>query len=145
MQIESMAITVIGDARGQPVAAGRSRAPAILRGRVTTARNTPGPRLKGDVSEDHDADLPARSREAVEPPARRTRPARPGARGTYSQVSNKRNNMKFRHSLLSVSIASALALLSQQAAQAADATDVKVGFAAPLTGVNAGYGKDLQN
>lgn len=53
--------------------------------------------------------------------------------------------MKFRHSLLSVSIASALALLSQQAAQAADATDVKVGFAAPLTGVNAGYGKDLQN
>jgi branched-chain amino acid transport system substrate-binding protein len=53
--------------------------------------------------------------------------------------------MKFRHSLLSVSIASALALLSQQAAQAADSTDVKVGFAAPLTGVNAGYGKDLQN
>ncbi|WP_218669738.1 hypothetical protein, partial [Burkholderia cenocepacia] len=44
LQIESMAITVIGDARGQPVAAGRSRAPAILRGRVTTARNTPRPR-----------------------------------------------------------------------------------------------------
>lgn len=53
--------------------------------------------------------------------------------------------MKFRHSLLSVSVVSALALLSQQAARAADATDVKVGFAAPLTGVNAGYGKDLQN
>ncbi|WP_310722262.1 ABC transporter substrate-binding protein, partial [Burkholderia pseudomultivorans] len=48
-------------------------------------------------------------------------------------------------SLLSVSIASALALFSQQAAQAADELDVKVGFAAPLTGVNAGYGKDLQN
>ncbi|EGD04290.1 extracellular ligand-binding receptor, partial [Burkholderia sp. TJI49] len=53
--------------------------------------------------------------------------------------------MKFRHSLLSVSIASALALFAQQAAQAADETVVKVGFAAPLTGVNAGYGKDLQN
>ena len=47
--------------------------------------------------------------------------------------------------LLSVSIASALALLSQQGAHTADTTDVKVGFAAPLTGVNAGYGKDLQN
>ena len=53
--------------------------------------------------------------------------------------------MKFRHSLLSVSVVSALTLLSQQVAQAADTTDVKVGFAAPLTGVNAGYGKDLQN
>ncbi|RQS17858.1 branched-chain amino acid ABC transporter substrate-binding protein [Burkholderia sp. Bp8998] len=53
--------------------------------------------------------------------------------------------MKFRLSLLSVSVVSAVTLLSQQAAQAADATDVKVGFAAPLTGVNAGYGKDLQN
>ena len=28
---------------------------------------------------------------------------------------------------------------------AADTLDVKVGFAAPLTGANAGYGKDLQN
>ena len=28
---------------------------------------------------------------------------------------------------------------------AADSFDVKVGFAAPLTGANAGYGKDLQN
>ena len=28
---------------------------------------------------------------------------------------------------------------------AADTVDVKVGFAAPLTGANAGYGKDLQN
>jgi branched-chain amino acid transport system substrate-binding protein len=28
---------------------------------------------------------------------------------------------------------------------AADALEVKVGFAAPLTGANAGYGKDLQN
>ncbi|KVN19585.1 branched chain amino acid ABC transporter substrate-binding protein [Burkholderia stagnalis] len=51
--------------------------------------------------------------------------------------------MRFRHSLLSVSLASALAALAHQAAAADDA--VKVGFAAPLTGVNAGYGKDLQN
>ncbi|KVZ18000.1 branched-chain amino acid ABC transporter substrate-binding protein [Burkholderia stagnalis] len=51
--------------------------------------------------------------------------------------------MRFRHSLLSVSLASALAGLAHQAAAADDA--VKVGFAAPLTGVNAGYGKDLQN
>ncbi len=28
---------------------------------------------------------------------------------------------------------------------AVDTFDVKVGFAAPLTGANAGYGKDLQN
>lgn len=52
--------------------------------------------------------------------------------------------MNFRHSLLSLSIASALAVFAHQAAQAAD-TGIKVGFAAPLTGVNAGYGKDLQN
>ena len=51
--------------------------------------------------------------------------------------------MRFRHSLLSVSLASALAVIAHQAAAADDA--VKVGFAAPLTGVNAGYGKDLQN
>ncbi|RQQ62369.1 branched-chain amino acid ABC transporter substrate-binding protein [Burkholderia stagnalis] len=51
--------------------------------------------------------------------------------------------MRFRHSLLFVSLASALAALAHQAAAADDA--VKVGFAAPLTGVNAGYGKDLQN
>ncbi|RQS09296.1 branched-chain amino acid ABC transporter substrate-binding protein [Burkholderia sp. Bp9002] len=51
--------------------------------------------------------------------------------------------MRFRHSLLFVSLASALAVIAHQAAAADDA--VKVGFAAPLTGVNAGYGKDLQN
>ncbi|AOK52276.1 branched chain amino acid ABC transporter substrate-binding protein [Burkholderia stagnalis] len=51
--------------------------------------------------------------------------------------------MRFRHSLLFVSLASALAAIAHQAAAADDA--VKVGFAAPLTGVNAGYGKDLQN
>jgi branched-chain amino acid transport system substrate-binding protein len=39
--------------------------------------------------------------------------------------------------------ASALAALPASAA--AEDIDVKVGFAAPLTGANAGYGKDLQN
>jgi len=39
--------------------------------------------------------------------------------------------------------AGALAALPVSAA--ADDIDVKVGFAAPLTGANAGYGKDLQN
>ncbi|ESS40482.1 hypothetical protein P355_2556 [Burkholderia cenocepacia KC-01] len=39
-----MAITVIGDARGRPGRSGAVSRPAILRGRVTTPRNTPGPR-----------------------------------------------------------------------------------------------------
>ncbi len=53
--------------------------------------------------------------------------------------------MNLRQSLLSVALASALSTFALQAAQAADETAVKIGFAGPLTGVNAGYGKDLQN
>ncbi|WP_089342357.1 branched-chain amino acid ABC transporter substrate-binding protein [Burkholderia singularis] len=36
-------------------------------------------------------------------------------------------------------------LSASAAVRAADETPVRIGFAAPLTGVNAGYGKDLQN
>ena len=39
----------------------------------------------------------------------------------------------------------ATALSALPLSAAADTLDIKVGFAAPLTGANAGYGKDLQN
>ncbi|WP_438391538.1 branched-chain amino acid ABC transporter substrate-binding protein [Caballeronia sp. DA-9] len=42
-------------------------------------------------------------------------------------------------------IACAAAVGALPLSAAADTIDVKVGFAAPLTGANAGYGKDLQN
>ncbi|MGA7811960.1 branched-chain amino acid ABC transporter substrate-binding protein [Caballeronia sp.] len=56
--------------------------------------------------------------------------------------------MRLRTSLkpLCLSLACAAgALAALPVSAAADDIDVKVGFAAPLTGANAGYGKDLQN
>lgn len=53
--------------------------------------------------------------------------------------------MRLRSSLPSLALAAAFACGATGAARAADETPVRIGFAAPLTGVNAGYGKDLQN
>ena len=55
--------------------------------------------------------------------------------------------MRLRTSLkpLCLTLACAAGALAALPVSAADDIDVKVGFAAPLTGANAGYGKDLQN
>jgi branched-chain amino acid transport system substrate-binding protein len=55
--------------------------------------------------------------------------------------------MRFRTSLkpLCLILCAAGALGALPLSAAAEDLDVKVGFAAPLTGANAGYGKDLQN
>ena len=55
--------------------------------------------------------------------------------------------MRLRTSLkpLCLTLACAAGALTALPVSAADDIDVKVGFAAPLTGANAGYGKDLQN
>ncbi|WP_323122215.1 branched-chain amino acid ABC transporter substrate-binding protein [Burkholderia alba] len=53
--------------------------------------------------------------------------------------------MNLRRALPALACAAALAVAMPPAARAADDTPVRIGFAAPLTGVNAGYGKDLQN
>ncbi|KAF1028188.1 MAG: Leucine-, isoleucine-, valine-, threonine-, and alanine-binding protein [Burkholderia plantarii] len=53
--------------------------------------------------------------------------------------------MKDRFTLPALACATLLAFTATRSAHAADDTPVKIGFAAPLTGVNAGYGKDLQN
>src|SRR5579862_3562767 len=54
--------------------------------------------------------------------------------------------MRFRTKPLAWLVACATATLAAAPfAASADELPVKVGFAAPLTGANAGYGKDLQN
>lgn len=67
---------------------------------------------------------------------RHSRPVRASLQG---------KNMRLRSSLPSLALAAAFACGATGAARAADETPVRIGFAAPLTGVNAGYGKDLQN
>ncbi len=52
--------------------------------------------------------------------------------------------MSLRKTLQPFAVLLGALAMSPLAAHAQD-TDVKIGFAAPLTGANAGYGKDLQN
>lgn len=53
--------------------------------------------------------------------------------------------MKLRKAVMPAAVVLGAGLLYVPLAATADSGVVKIGFAAPLTGVNAGYGKDLQN
>lgn len=53
--------------------------------------------------------------------------------------------MSFRKTLKPVAVALGVLFATAPLAAFADSLPVKIGFAAPLTGANAGYGKDLEN